>query len=390
MTAVLDWQPLAGALATTLETAGVLREPVWRQAFTETPRHLFVPCFLEQRCGAERVVDGTDATLRDRWLAQVYSDTNLITQVRVSGPEGKGRRPTSSSSMPSIMSWMLEALDLADGQQVLEIGTGTGYNAALLCHRLGDTNVASIDIDPALVDQARLRLGELGYAPLLVAGDGAGGLPDGSPYDAILATAAVDHIPPAWIEQLRPGGIIVTDLRGGFSGAMVRLRKIADDTVEGRCDTCDAAFMPLRRQLSHPLRQGAANPLVMDRRNPQRRITTTDPQLVTGSRGLSFLVELQLGGMYADLFANDSEVVVSTTDGSWATAALATDNEGTHAVSQGGPRRLWDSVEAAVTAWQYFGKPSIDAFGVTATSDTDDQRVWLGDPDSVYSWPLPI
>lgn len=171
---------------------------------------------------------------------------------------------------------------------------------------------------------------------------------------------------------------------------MVRLRKIDDDTVEGRCDSCDAAFMPLRRELSHPLRQGAAGPLIIDRRNPQRGITTTDPRMVTETRGLSFVVELQLGGMYADLFANDNEVVVSTTDGSWATAALAADDEGTHAVAQGGPRRLWDSVEAAVTAWHYFDKPSIDAFGVTATSDVDDQRVWLRDPESVYSWPLPI
>ncbi|HXT44602.1 MAG TPA: methyltransferase domain-containing protein [Pseudonocardiaceae bacterium] len=118
------------------------------------------------------------------------------------------------------------ALDLSDGQRVLEIGTGTGYNAALLCHRLGAANVVSIDIDLTLVDQAREHLAELGYATLLEVGDGADGVPGAAPYDAILATAAVDHIPHAWIEQLRPGGIILTDLRGGFSGAMVRLRKI--------------------------------------------------------------------------------------------------------------------------------------------------------------------
>jgi methyltransferase of ATP-grasp peptide maturase system len=386
----VDWQPLAGALAATLEAAGALNEPAWQRAFAETPRHLFVPCFLEQRGGVERVVDGADATLRDRWLTQVYSDTNLITQIGESGPAGGGRRPTSSSSMPSIMSWMLQSLDLAEGQRVLEIGTGTGYNAALLCHRLGDTNVASIDIDPALVDQARMRLAELGYAPLLVAGDGAGGLPSAAPYDAILATAAVDHIPPEWIEQLRPGGVIVADLRGGFSGAMVRLRKIDDATVEGRCDNFDAAFMPLRRQLSYPLRQGAASPLVIDRRNPQQGITTTNPWQVTESRGLRFVIELQLGGTHADLFATDSEIVVSATDGSWATVALAAGGDGTHAVTQGGPRRLWDSVDTAVATWQHVGKPSIDDFGVTAINDINDQRVWLRDPQSAYSWPLPI
>ncbi len=169
-----------------------------------------------------------------------------------------------------VVAWVLEALHLADGQRVLEIGTGTGYNAALLCHRLGDANVASIDIDPALVEQARQHLATLGYAPTLATGDGAAGLLDAAPYDAIIATAAVAHIPPAWIEQLRTGGVIVADLRGGFSGAMIRLYKIDDDTVEGRCHNYDAAFMPMRRELRYPLRQGASSPLVVDRRNPHR------------------------------------------------------------------------------------------------------------------------
>ncbi|HET9254677.1 MAG TPA: methyltransferase domain-containing protein [Pseudonocardiaceae bacterium] len=387
---VVNWRPLAGALVGTLEADGVLVESAWRQAFAETPRHLFVPSFLVQRCGGtEQVVNGADAAARDHWLTQVYSDTNLITQIKPSGPRG-GRRPTSSSSMPSIMAWMLHALELSDGQRVLEIGTGTGYNAALLCHRLGATNVVSIDLDPALVDQARKHLAELGYAPLLAVGDGADGVPDAAPYDAILATAAVDHIPPAWIEQLRPGGIIVTDLRGGFSGTMVRLRKIDDDTVEGRCDDHDAAFMPMRRNLGSPLRQGTASPLVMDRRNPQRGTTTIDLRLVGESRGLRFLVELQLGAAHAEMFVSDGEVVISAGDGSWATATLRANAEGTHPVAQAGPCRLWDSVEAAVATWHYLGKPTLDAFGVTATSDTDDQRVWVGNSKSAYSWPLPI
>ncbi|MGH3753348.1 MAG: methyltransferase domain-containing protein [Pseudonocardiaceae bacterium] len=387
----LDWHPLANSLAATLEADGALHEPAWRRAFTAIPRHLFVPCFLEQANGAERMVNGADPAQRDHWLDRVYSDTNLITQVKASDTDGRGgRRPTSSSSMPSIMTWMLEALNLADGQRVLEIGTGTGYNAALLCHRLGDANVTSIDIDPALVHQARHHLAILGYTPTLAAGDGAAGLPDTAPYDAILATAAVDHIPSAWIEQLRTGGIIVADLRGGFSGAMIRLRKIDDDTVEGRCQNYDAAFMPMRRELSYPLRQGASSPLVMDRRNPQRGTTSTDPRLVADSRGLRFLVELQLAGTHLDLFVGGDEVVVTAADGSWAAATLATAADGTHAVAQGGPRRLWDSAEAAVTAWNHAGTPDIDAFGVTANADIDDQRVWLGDPTSAYSWPLPI
>lgn len=200
----------------------------------------------------------------------------------------------------------------------------------------------------------------------------------------------MDHIPSAWIEQLRAGGVILTDLRGGFSGAMIRLRKIGDDTVQGRCQSYDAAFMPLRRDLSYPLRQGASSPLVMDRRNPQRGTTRTGPRQIVDSRGLRFLIGLQLAGTHFDLFVGGDEVVVTATDGSWAAATLAADEDGTHAVTQAGPRRLWDSVEAAVTTWHRAGKPDIDAFGVTASADSDDQRVWLDDPRSPYSWPLPV
>jgi SAM-dependent methyltransferase len=90
---------------------------------------------------------------------------------------------TSSSTMPSLMARMLEALDVRDGHRVLEIGTGTGYNAALLCHRLGPRNVVSIDIDPTLVAAARSRLADLGYHPTLVAGDGTTGAVQHGPYD---------------------------------------------------------------------------------------------------------------------------------------------------------------------------------------------------------------
>jgi protein-L-isoaspartate(D-aspartate) O-methyltransferase len=292
--------------------------------------------------------------------------------------------------MPRIMAWMLDMLEVADGHRVLEIGTGTGYNAALLCHRLGSANVASIDIDPVLVGQARERLSALSYTPMLATGDGVHGVPQAAPYDAILSTAAVDHIPPAWIEQLRPDGVILTDLRGGIAGAMVLLCKIDDDTVQGRCQTYDAAFMPMRREVNYPLRDGASTPFVMDRRNPQRGTTTIAPQLITHSRGLRFTVQLQLAGTHPDLFVNADELVLTGTDGSWATVSLTPRTDETHAVMQAGPRRIWDSVEAATAAWQRSGQPEINTFRVTASTDIADQQIWLDDPPTDFSWPLPI
>jgi methyltransferase of ATP-grasp peptide maturase system len=386
-----EWELLAAQLAAMLAAHGELQDPAWHKAFEQVPRHLFVPRFLDSDDGGERVIDGADATQHEQWLDRVYSDTTLITQLRPSSKQGRGaRRPTSSSSMPRIMAWMLEALGVADGQRVLEIGTGTGYNAALLCHRLGAANVTSIDIDPVLVEAARERLLTLGHAPMLAAGDGSAGVPEAAPYDAIISTAAVGHIPSAWINQLRPNGVIVTDLRGELAGAMVRLRKIDDETVEGRCDTYDAAFMPVRREVDYPLRDGASAQLVLDRRNPQRHATTLDPSLIMNSRGLKFLVQLQLGGTGSELFVGDDEILIGATDGSWAATSVAAEGDGTRAVQQAGPRRLWDCVEAAAATWQRLDGPELDDFGVTASSDVADQRVWYGNARAKYSWPLPL
>lgn len=263
------WEELARTLADALKIEGGL-DAAWRDCFATVPRHQFVPKFLD--VNGEWVTESVDSS---QWLSKVYADTNLITQVRSSGAEAMGgNRPTSSSSMPGIMAWMLQALDVSAGDTVLEIGTGTGYNAALLSQFLGSNKVTSIDIDPDLIDVARYRLNTTGYTPTLITGDGADGYPENGPYDAILATAAVDHVPPDWIEQLKPGGRIVADLRGDFSGAMTTLRKIDDETVQGRCHSLDAAFMPMRRDVRYPLRHGAASPLVIDRRNPQRAATS--------------------------------------------------------------------------------------------------------------------
>ena len=140
-------------------------------------------------------VDRTDPD----WLDQVYADRVLVTQLDDDPTRWRTARetgpvfgvPTSSSSQPAIMAVMLAVLDVTAGQRVLEIGTGTGYNTALLCHRTGDANVTTVDIDAALVATARARLDDCGYHPTCVAGDGIEGYPAGAPYDRVLATCAV-------------------------------------------------------------------------------------------------------------------------------------------------------------------------------------------------------
>ena len=131
--------------------------------------------------------------------------------------------------------------------RVLEIGTGTGYNAALLlCERLGSDWVTSVDIDPQLVALARERLAANGYTPTLAAVDGARGYPAGAPYDRIIATCSVPAVPPAWLNQTTPGGMIMVDVRGMIGGTVARLTVGDDGTATGRFQPHYREFMPLR------------------------------------------------------------------------------------------------------------------------------------------------
>ena len=236
-----SWRELAHRLADELATEHVLRTPAWRDAVEATPRHLFVPRFYVQEPGGE----WAETTVEDgEWLAAVYRNEPLITDLAVAA---NGNRVTvSSSTKPGLMVRMLEALDVHDEHRVLEIGTGTGYNAALLSHRLGADRVFSVDIGAGLVDAARGRLAELGLAPTLSAAHGAGGMPEHAPFDRIIATCSLPAVPWAWAEQVREVGLVLVDVkRSVHAGNLVLLTRHAD-RLEGRFLARWAGFMAIR------------------------------------------------------------------------------------------------------------------------------------------------
>ncbi|MGP4004145.1 methyltransferase domain-containing protein [Streptomyces sp. 8N706] len=225
------------ALVRAIVADGGLGDPAWRAAFEEVPRHLFVPYYYTGTgAGYERVwCDDPDPRVRDRWLSGAYADTPLATRVRDGAL-------ISSSSQPSLMARMLDALDVHDGDEVLEIGAGTGYNAALLSHRLGEERVTTVDLDPEITESARSHLAAAGYRPAVVTADGAGGCPARAPYDRILATCSLAAVPPAWVAHCRPGGLILAPLATG----LISLRVLGPDHAEGRFLHTAAYFVPLR------------------------------------------------------------------------------------------------------------------------------------------------
>ncbi|GAA1960180.1 methyltransferase domain-containing protein [Amycolatopsis minnesotensis] len=401
---ILGWEPRLTTLVTALTGEGHLRSKEWIDAFAATPRHLFTPDVFVTSANGYRRLSGDDPADRDEWLSLVYSDESLVTQDKPHAaghilPTGEPLRvPTSSSTMPSLMARMLEALDVRDGMKILEIGTGTGYNAALLSHRVGDRNVISADIDPALVHHATKRLTDLGYTPTLIIGDGAAGAPEHGPYDRIITTAAIPEVPSAWIQQLKPGGKILGNLRGDLAGGtLCLLTHDNDGEVIGPILPIGGHFMWLRPDPADPHHPHEHTPT--QRRWPSSRTTTplSPADLPVDDEAFRFLLQLQLHGAqslyrgraFDPSTRRERDAVIATAhDGSRAEAFTEPEPEGAYQIVQSGPRRIFDTIEITRHLFNDLGRPGPDKFGVVANDST--QFVWFANDDGWYRWPLPL
>ncbi|WP_028647933.1 methyltransferase, FxLD system [Nocardiopsis sp. CNT312] len=215
------------------ETAETLREDLIRKlrengsittsevedAFRRVPRHTFVP----------------HATLEEAY-------TNAPVHIK----HDDDGASISCASQPGVVALMLEQAALAPGMRVLELGSGTGYNAALLGHLVGEGAVTTIDVDQDLVDGARTRLKDHGATNVTVhLGDGALGHPGGAPYDRVIATVGSHDVPRAWVDQLAPDGRLIAPVR--IAGDVNRSIVFERDGDRWRSvDSQLCTFMPLR------------------------------------------------------------------------------------------------------------------------------------------------
>lgn len=184
-----------------------------------------------------RVLDAMRAVPRHEFVPEgliedAYGDYPL--------PIGHGQ----TISQPYIVALMSELLRIQPGQKVLEIGTGSGYQAAILAHIT--TNVFTIEIVKELSDEARDRLAKFGFPPeRVICGDGYLGLPSEAPFDGIMVTAAPDHVPKPLIEQLKAGGRLVIPVGETFGHQELKLFEKRHDGTLSESSIIPVRFVPL-------------------------------------------------------------------------------------------------------------------------------------------------
>ncbi|MFJ9925036.1 ATP-grasp peptide maturase system methyltransferase [Streptomyces misionensis] len=356
-------------MAAVLVTRGVLKSPWLRTAVESVSREQFLHpgVFLDEGRTWQPVI-ATDMG-PDEWLKIAYSVDTLTTQLDghltadQTGESVVGV-PTSSSTDPATVIGMIEALDLAAGHRVLEIGTGTGYSTALMCHYLGEDNVTTIEVDAQVAARADAALEAVGFSTWTVTGDGLLGHPYRAPYDRVIATCAIRRIPYAWIRQTKPGGIVLGTVGSWPWGTGLAKLTVGDDgTAAGRI-VGRSSFMQARAQAVAPLagdlsartayadseRHVLVSPLLLEEWMPAflAQLAAPGTQLVRATNGD--------GSPLRYLFDPERESF----------AEFLVDGE-SWTVRQGGPVALWDNVERSLVAWRDAGAPEIDSVRLRVT-----------------------
>lgn len=375
----------SGHLIDKLVATGRLSSPEWRAAFDRVPRHLFAPQFrLPDNLGGQ-TLDGMEPAQQDDWLRAVYRNDALLIDV---ADDGTLRRTCSS---PAVVAIMVEALQATEGHSVLEIGTGTGWNAALLATRLGSNAVTSIDIEPLYVEEARERLAVLDLHPTLAVADGYSGYPSQAPYDRIVATCSVRQFPAAWLHQVRRDGMILADIRGSFAGGLAKVTRTTENEASGEFLPSRVSFMPLRSLDNHILDNSELARLIGPVAGIVGNTRTTDlhPSVLKEQNSFAFFAQLAIPGSLITPVVVESVgtffCLIHPDSQSWARVELG---EGTSLpVTQKGSRRLWDELEASYQVWSSLDRPTSDQFMITIMSDNEQYVSLAG---TTYRWQLPL
>jgi len=199
MTTPKNYQQKLDNLISVMQKSGFLNDKKVEFAIRKTPRHEFVPTSLKEKA---------------------YDDSPI--------PIMKNQ----TISQPSVVSRMTEWLDVKEGQKILEIGSGSGWQTAILACLVGDGMIYSVERHPELAEFAKKNLKKLGISNVkIILGDGSFGFPEASPFDRIIITAACKKVPDSLLEQLSINGLLIAPV-GGYPQSMVLLKKTSKEIIE--------------------------------------------------------------------------------------------------------------------------------------------------------------
>ena len=319
------------------------------EAFAAVPRELFVPDGFQRR-------DGTPVRPGDPdFLELVYTDDVLVTKVA----DGT---PVSSSSQPSLMAIMIAELDLRPGSRVLEIGAGTGYNAALMSY-LG-ARVTSVDVQGDVAANARAALDAAGVPGAVVLhGDGYAGAPGGR-FDRVIVTVGVAGLSPHWLDQLEPDGLAIVPVEHAGMHPVLAVPTPAAGGPVAATVVCLSGFMsaagPLTAVHPHPAPAPAGTTVPFAEVAPAR----WDPPLdQTAYRDLCYAAGVwHRCASYASL--RPDQTTLALLDESRTGGAVIPPSG---AVLAGGPDAERYAADAAevLDRWERAGRPSIRGWTVT-------------------------
>ncbi len=346
------------SLVSTIEQdRGYPLAPRIREAFLNVSRYHFVPQYLKQ----EQPMIWVSYDTREI----VYQDRVFVTKVN------QKMMPCSSSTQPSLMAAMLESLDLFPGARVLEIGTGTGYNAALLSKIVGQSgSVMSIDVDEDLVCLAQQRMREAGYTNIQVAqADALASLPP-SLFDRIILTGGYPTILPIWTAALLDEGKMVGNILGTLATFLVCLTKHANE-VTGEVLSTSGFFMSLYP--SSDAEKDTIAPGARTDLSPFKRM----PVIETGSTtfficalddlSLKLFLEYRLPGIrmrihYLGGPPNDWHSFARCLVYANSLATFSPITDGSYTVEVRGTFPLWSHLNDLYLQWESLGKPKVNQY----------------------------
>ncbi|MEU7283444.1 methyltransferase [Streptomyces sp. NPDC045431] len=373
-----------------LSADGVLTDPLLRDALLRLPREVLLPHAYVRVSGPAadpidwRLLDGSHPDDQEEWLELIHSDESILLQRNGEPldalPRGRvtGGHMTSMSTYTPATVEALQTMQLTAGQRYLELGPGPGVSLALAAAITGPHLATGVERDRHMTAFAQRNLDRLGVGTEVIEGDALEGHDPRAPYDRIHSGIGVPQVPAAWVEQLAPGGRLLTTLvtrTPSWPGQLLVTRTPAG-TVEAVLRGRSRGYRPLLgyrwlNALGHRARVKAAP----GRARPTRLAPPADD-----AHGFWLAAAYLVPGTVRD-FQAEAMTIVAPEDDSWAVAG-----PGDGVVRVDGPRDVWAELENLHARWVQAGRP--ERYRVDLR-DTEAQRVTSGTGPTSLSWTLP-